>query len=396
MGGAEVALLNILAGIREVEPEWKLHLVVADDGVVADKARALGVSTSVLHFPASLARLGDASIGGPPRTERKRLTLLRRLLFASAGGAIYTVRLRSLLRRLAPDVIHTNGFKMHILGALAKPAGVPLIWHIHDYVSTRPVMAHLVKVFRKRCSLVLANSNSVGLDVRSVCGDVLPVQTFYNGVDTVVFSPDGPTLDLDSLSGLPPSGPAVVRIGLLATLARWKGHKTFLKALSLIPPDISWRGYVIGAALYQTDGSQCSIEELKKLTQELNISKSVGFTGFVEESASAMRFLDIVVHASTEAEPFGMVIIESMACGRALVSSASGGAAEIVDADINALSHPPGDAAVLAQQITSLATSPDLRRRLGLEGRATVERRFSQPRLATELIAVYQRELRYA
>jgi glycosyltransferase involved in cell wall biosynthesis len=396
MGGAEVALLNILASIKEVEPEWKLNLIVSDDGVVAAKARALGVTTSVLPFPRSLARIGDASTGGPAGRQGSRLVLLCRLLFASVAIAIYTARLRSLLRQMAPEVIHTNGFKMHILGALAKPSRVPLIWHIHDYVSMRPFMAHLVKMLRKRCSLVLANSNSVGLDIKSVCGDEMRVQTLNNGVDTLVFSPEGSTLDLDSLSGLPKPDQDVVRVGLLATLARWKGHKVFLRALSLIPPEIPWRGYIIGAALYQTDGSQCSIEELKTEAQQLGISDSVGFPGFIEEPAAAMRSLDVVVHASTQPEPFGLVIIEAMACGRALVASSAGGAAEIIDADVNALSHPPGDAAILAEKITSLATSPELRKRLGLAGRETVERRFGRSRLATELIAIYQRERRYA
>jgi hypothetical protein len=224
MGGAEAALLNILASIREVEPDWKLDLILSEEGVVAAQARALGVSITVLPFPRSLARIGDASTGGPAGSEGSQLALLWRLACATPGIAIYTARLWNLLRTLAPEVIHTNGFKMHILGALAKPSGVPLIWHIHDYVSMRPFMAHLVKMLRKRCSLVLANSNSVGLDIKSVCGDDVPVQTFYNGVDTAVFSPEGPTLDLDSLSGLPPPGHAVVRVGLLGTLARWKGQ----------------------------------------------------------------------------------------------------------------------------------------------------------------------------
>lgn len=66
MGGAEVALLDMLASIRHDQPEWKLHLIVSDDGIVAAKARALGVFTTILPFPASLARLGDASVGERP------------------------------------------------------------------------------------------------------------------------------------------------------------------------------------------------------------------------------------------------------------------------------------------------------------------------------------------
>ncbi len=390
MGGAEVALLNIFASIKDVEPDWKLELIISEDGVVAAKARELGVSTSILRFPGSLARIGDAGAGGPAGSEVSRPALLWRLAWATPGVVIYIARLRSLLRRLAPEVIHTNGFKMHVLGALAKPSTVPLIWHIHDYVSMRPFMAHLMKFFRQRCSLVLANSKSVELDIKAVCGDEMPVQTFYNGVDTAVFSPAGPTLNLDSLSGLPPAGPDVVRIGMLATLARWKGHETFLRAISQLPAELPWRAYVIGGALYQTNGAQSSTAELRAMAEQLGISSRVGFTDFVAEPASAMRSLDIVVHASTQPEPFGLVIVEGMACGRAVIASQAGGAAEIIEAEVNALPHTPGDAAGLAKRITELVTNRELRTRLGAAGRATAELHFNRTRLAKELIPIYR------
>ena len=399
-------MLDVLAGIREAEPGWHLHLIVSAEGPLAARARALGVGITVLPFPRSLARIGDASAGGPAGRQIGRLRLLSRLLFAGPGVANYLVRLRKLIRRLHPDVIHTNGFKMHIVGALAKPASVPLIWHIHDYVNSRPFMGRLIRRLQKRCSLVLANSNSVKSDIENVLfrgarnpptapGESARVLTIYNGVDTSVFSPDGPCLDLDELSGLPhpeesPEHP-IVRVGMLATFARWKGHEVFLRALALTPTDIPWRGYVIGGAQYQTDGSQFSIVELKSLARRLAVSDRVGFTGFVDHPAAAMRSLDIVVHASTEPEPFGLVIVEGMACGRAVIVSEAGGAAELFESGVTALGHMPGDAAQLAERITQLAADPDLRTRLGRAGRATVEQRFNRARLAQELVPIYRR-----
>ena len=406
MGGAEAALLEILINIREAEPEWRLDLIVSEEGPLAAKARAQGVSTVILPFPVSLARLGDSAAGGPAGNSTGRLSLLRQLLFASNGIRIYASSLRKLLRQLAPDVIHTNGFKMHILAALAKPAATPLIWHVHDYVQTRPLMARLMRLFRRRCNIALANSNSVALDLKAACGDTLEIQTVYNGIDTTVFSPRGARLDLDLLSGLPPAGPDIIRVGMLATFARWKGHEVFLRALSLIPPALPLRGYIVGDALYQTDGSQYSLAELKAMARELGVSERVGFSGFVDQPASAMRALDIVVHTSTEPEPFGLVIVEGMACGRAVIASEAGGAAELIrtksqanshtniETEISVLGHPPGDAAQLAERITRLATDPHLRARLGEAGRAIVEQRFNHARLAPELVPIYRRAQR--
>jgi glycosyltransferase involved in cell wall biosynthesis len=393
MGGAEVALLDLFASIREAEPEWKLELIVSAEGAVAARARALGVFTTVLPFPDSLARLGDAAAGGPAGDTTNRLHLLRQLAFANPGIAAYVSRLRRLLRQRKPDVIHSNGFKMHVLGATAKSRGVPLIWHVHDYVQCRPVMAALMKLFRRRCSLALANSISVAKDIQAACGDAFPIQTVYNGIDLNAFSPCGAPLDLDSLAGLPPAEPGTVRVGMLATLARWKGHETFLQALALVArdlPGLPVRGYIIGDALYQTDGSQYSFDELKGIAERLGISSRIGFTGFVDEPASAMRALDIVVHASTMPEPFGLVIVEAMACGRAVVASEAGGASELIETGKNALGHTPGDTAQLAERITQLANDPQLRARLGAAGRATAEHRFNRTRLATELVPIYR------
>jgi glycosyltransferase involved in cell wall biosynthesis len=302
---------------------------------------------------------------------------------------------------------------MHVLGALAKPRGTTLIWHIHDYVSSRPLMARLIKLLCNRCALIITNSESVKRDVEEVCGARVRVQTVYNAVDTKEFSPEGERLDLDSLSGLAANGSRepYVRIGLLATFGRWKGHDVFLRALSLLPPDISWRAYIIGEAIYQTDGSQFSRDELQSLAQQLGISDRVGFTGFVDQPAAAIRALDIVVHASVQPEPFGLTIVEAMACGRPVIVSNAGGAAELIQLkSINpngngsyvpstvcptqlALSHAPGNAEELADRISDLARDSTLCLELGGAGRSAVRKRFAISTLTDGLLQMYQLSL---
>ena len=389
-GGAEKSLLDMLASLRAAQPDWSLHLVVSENGPLVAQSRALGVSTTVTPFPLALSRLGDAATGGPAGHQQSRWSLIAGLLRAAPATLGYVRKLRRLLRELQPDVIHSNGFKMHVLAVWARPRRVPIIWHIHDYVSARPLMARLLRRYEKSCALAVANSKSVAADVQAVCGSRLLVKTIYNGIDLQEFSPDGPKSDLDALSGLPPVNGDTVRVGMVATLARWKGHETFLRAIAMIPPAISIRAYISGDALYQTNGSQHSLAELKELAAELGVAQRVGFTGFVKNSAEAMRALDIVVHASTEPEPFGLVIAEGMACGRAVIASAAGGVRELLTAGGNALSHQPGDANMLAECITHLAADSSMRRRLGAAARITAEQRFDRARLSSELIPIYQ------
>lgn len=384
VGGAERSLLDIFASLRAAEPSWTLRLVCTADGPLVGKAEALGVRTTVVPLPPALAQLGDGGV------ERGGLALATGLARGAPAAVAYLRRLRGVLRDLAPDVVHTNGFKMHVLGLWARPRRVPVVWHVHDFVGRRPVMSGLLRRHAGRCAAVIANSRSVAEDVRSVCGGRLQVHPVYNAVDLESFSPTGPVTDLDAAAGLPPADAGTVRVGLVATLAWWKGHETFLRAVSLLPPELPFRAYVVGGALYETARSQHSLELLRRTAERLGIADRVGFTGYVEDAAAALRALDVVVHASTEPEPFGLVIVEAMACGRALVASQAGGAAELISAGENALGHTPGDAASLAGCIEALVRDPALRERLGSTGRATAERSFDRSRLAAEIAPVYR------
>ena len=395
LGGAENVLLDVLASLRAARPAWPLHLIAASEGPLLERARALGVGAEVLAFPRTLARLGDAGAGGPAGHAVSRARLALRISASLPSVAGYVRALRRALLRLNPEVIHTNGLKMHALGAWARPRGAALVWHVHDYAGSRPFAARLLRASARGCDAVVANSESVAADVRRLTGGRLKVLTVANAVNLERFTPEGRTIDLDALAGLPLPAPDTVRVGLVATLARWKGHDTFLRALALLPADARVRGYVTGDALYQTDGSQYGLEELRRLAAELGVSGRVGFTGYVADAAAAMRSLDVVVHASTAPEPFGLVIAEAMACGRALIASEAGGALELFSAGENALGHTPGDAEGLASRITQLARDAPLRAALGRAGRATALRRFDRARLASELIPVYE-ELRKA
>jgi glycosyltransferase involved in cell wall biosynthesis len=394
LGGAESALLDLMASVRAAEPAWQLHLVMGADGPLATRAHELGVDVSVLPFPPDLASLGDAGSGGPAGAQTRRTALISKLLLATPSVIRYVGELRQALRGIQADLVHTNGFKMHVLGVRALPHhNVPVIWHVRDYVGLRPLMARLLRWHTSGCAAIVTNSKSVASDVRAVCGDDVEIHPVLDAIDLDVFSPTGATIDLDTRASLPQAENGTIRVGLLATMARWKGHETFLRALSLVPESANVRGYIIGGALYQTEGSQHSLSELKNLAVQLGVHEKVGFTGFVEDPASAIRALDIVVHASTQPEPFGLVIVEAMACGRALVASNAGGAAEIITPGKDALGHQPGDFKELAACILKLAADPSLRERLGESGHIKAREQFDRARLASELIPIYQEAL---
>ena len=104
----------------------------------------------------------------------------------------------------------------------------------------------------------------------------------------------------------------------------------------------------------------------------------------------ALRALDVVVHASTRPEPFGRVIAEGMACGRAVIAIRDGGAAELFEDGVSALGCPPRDPDALAEAIGRVVADSELRQRLGQAGRQAALTRFDRRRLAEPWSRVYE------
>ena len=169
MGGAERALLDLMRAVRGARPDWSLELVVPADGDFSAAARAHGIDTHILPLPLAVARLGDAGAGGPAGDGISKAGLLGRLALCAPQLAAYVRELKAFLALRDPDVIHSNGFKSHILAAWAAPRRSRVLWHVHDYVGARPLMSRLMRLHAGRCAAAIANSHSVARDLDAVC-----------------------------------------------------------------------------------------------------------------------------------------------------------------------------------------------------------------------------------
>lgn len=392
LGGAEMCLLDLLAMLRAAQPAWPLHVLLGDAGPLQPEVESLGVPCTVLPLPGNVARLGDAGLVIAGEGGSGRWQLAARGPGAALTAAAYLRRLRRTIHALAPDRVQTNSMKAHVLGAWAAPRGVPVVWHLHDYAGVRPVMARLLRWSARRAVEAVAVSQSVAADARRVLGPQTPVRTILNAIDLERFAPGpGDGAALDAAAGLPAAPAGTVRVGLVATFARWKGHTVFLEAAARLAADRPCRFYIVGGPIYRSAGSQYTLDELRSHAAALGLNERLGFAGYQADPAAALRALDVVVHASTRPEPFGRVIVEGMACGRAVIAIRDGGAAELFDDGVSAVGCPPGDAAALAEAIARLVADPELRHRLGRAGRQAALDRFDRRRLADQWSAVYNR-----
>lgn len=393
VGGAERTLLDLLDCLRRTpEAPW-LGLITGAEGPLTQQARDLGVETLALPLPSELASLGDSQLRGAGVSQLLRFGAS--VSRATPAAASHLFALRRALRDFRPTLVHSNGLKTHLLSALCAP-GAPVVWHIHDFLGERPLLRRVLRVAGVRAAAAIANSAAVAEDARHVLGR-LPVHPVHNGVDTERFSP-GPAegTRLDTLAGLSPAPQGTVRLGLVATYARWKGQELFLQAAARLRsrlPSLPVRFYVVGSPVYRTPGSQYSEAELRATAHALGLEGHVGFIPFQTEPTRIYRALDGVVHASTRPEPFGMTIVEAMSCARAVVVSAAGGAAELVQHGHDALTFSPGDAEGLTEALARLVQEPELRTRLGEEARRSVLARFTRERYAAQVRDVYTRVL---
>lgn len=388
LGGAERCLLDLMAAVRDASPDDELSLVTAGDGPLVARAAALGVTSIALPMPPALRGFGDSALG----LGRRRWLPVVAGTRAAVAGAGYAVRLRRAIATLRPHVIHSNGMKFHLLGALACGGATPVLWHLRDFVGSRRLMASALRLAAPRARSAIAISGAVAADARR-CMPTLPVEVCYDAIDVAEFSPASVGGSaLDALAGLPPAPAGTIRVGLVATYARWKGQDLFLRAVSRALAALPGaRFYVAGGPIYATHGSQFSRDELARLAGALGLRERVGFLPFQADPAWLFRALDVVVHASTRPEPFGRTIAEGMACGRAVIATRDAGAAELVHAGLDAELYPAGDEEALSRAMIRLAGDAGIRGRMGEAARATALSRFSRRRLGNELVALYAR-----
>jgi glycosyltransferase involved in cell wall biosynthesis len=372
MGGAERVLWNTLSYWQKNKANSICTVLLPGVGLFADFLQSQEIDCFLFDMDNKLSRLGDSTV-------RKENLLNRFLNLLIAIPSVYRAvrQLRKLILKGDPDFILANGFKAQILGALAAPKGLPVTWFIQDFVCNRSLVSKILpRVWNKNIQII-ADSQAVAADVARLIPKSL-IAIWYNTVDLDKFQPKKTKNSfLDEIAGfpLPWNG---LRIGLVATFAKWKGHKIFLQAAKIVleKTNAPVRFYVVGGAIYQSKNSQWSIEELKQESELLGVNNCVGFIGFQQDMAKVYNALDVVVHASTDPEPFGQVIIEGMACGKTVVVAAHGGAAEIGTSGLDCLQHLPGDANSLAECINYLIENEKVRENIGNEARATVVRSF--------------------
>jgi glycosyltransferase involved in cell wall biosynthesis len=177
-------------------------------------------------------------------------------------------------------------------------------------------------------------------------------------------------------------------LGIVGQLTPRKGQLELIEAFA--QADLSRATLlIVGAPLFNRDADYA--EQLEQEAESRGVARRVRLLGARSDVSAIMHALDLLVVNST-AEPFGLVILEAMACGTPVLATAVDGIPEIVEHGRSGWLVPPGqrDSRLLADAITRLSRDPELRTRLAEQGRERVTAKFSLDRYLSELESFYE------
>ena len=151
----------------------------------------------------------------------------------------------------------------------------------------------------------------------------------------------------------------------VSRMEAWKGHALHLEALSMLKDLQDWVCWQVGGA--QRPNEVEYFEGLKQKAAGLGIGDRVLFLGQRSDVPRLLAAADIHCQPNAGPEPFGIAFIEALRAGLPVVTTALGGACEIVDETCGLL-VPPGDAESLAASLRRLIENGNLRTSLGANG----------------------------
>lgn len=358
-----------------------------------------GTGIVAFHNAAELARRGHdvhvftATVANAPAEETiDGVTVHRLRPWLKHGNAAFVPQLYWHLRSF--EVVHVHlpfyGGAEAVL-ALRARTKVPIITTHHQDVVIPGIIGLIseghdrlvARNLMENAKFACFTSQDYGQHSKFAQGAALDICVLPNGVDIDRFRP-GP-----SLAGLAKEigtvgSQVVLFVGALDRSHYFKGVDRLLEAVSKLGnPNVKF--VIVGSGDLRDDYIRHAVT--------LNVSERVVFPGYVPDEllADYYRLADVTVLPSiTVGEAFGLVLLESLACGTPVIASNLPGVRTVVADGVDGYLVEPGNAADLANKLgTMLGLSKEQRQAMGEAGRRKVEERYSWKSIGDRLEQIY-------
>jgi alpha-maltose-1-phosphate synthase len=367
-----------------------------------------GAGVHVEHLVPAVRRLVDVDVHcfGEPRSGHPDTHAhLPPPSLADANPALQTlgVDLSMVAALGGVDVVHSHTWYANMAGHLAKVLhGVPHVVTAHSLEPRRPWKAEQLgggyrlsswveRTAYEAADAVIAVSAGMRRDVLDCYPTLDPdrVHVVHNGIDTDFYHPD-PARDAVRAAGVDPDRPSVVFVG---RITRQKGLAHLVAAAHRIDQDAQ---IVLCAGAPDTPEiaaeTEAAVAELAAARPGVVWVRRMLPTAEVRQLLSAAT----VFVCPSVYEPLGIVNLEAMACGTAVVASDVGGIPEVVaDGETGLLVHlDEGDVdgfrSGLADAVNALLADPSRAATMGAAGRARAEREFGWAQAAARTVEIYR------
>jgi len=326
-GGIETVLAT-LARNRSAAPDLHQHFAVCFEGRLATELVGTGASVEIL---------------GPVRASRP-------WTWAAARR-----KLGRILSREAFDVVACHGSWVHATfgSTISKTAARLVLW-LHGPVTGRHWLERWAAWAPPH--LAIANSWFTARESRGIPSGT-PIHVLYSPVESPASGrPDDRAQTRASLA----AGNSTTVILSAARMEAWKGQHVLITALGKLPSSLDWVAWVAGGA--QRRKEEQYAKELADIARGAGIDDRIHFLGQRSDVPRLMLAADVYCQPNTEPEPFGVSFVEALYSGLPVVTTAMGGALEVIDPTCGLLAPPDPDS--VASALTRLATDRSLRLRL--------------------------------
>lgn len=302
--------------------------------------------------------------------------------------------IRTTLRELKPDIVHTHSSKAGIIGRRAAwSVGVPAVHTIHgaSFHTGQSTLAYNAYRWLERRAAPWTSAFISVCDAMTehyVRAGIAPRERFttiYSGMDVEPFlHPPRPREEVRRELDLQPHQVAIAKV---ARLFHLKGHEFLIRAAKIIcdrHPE----------AVFVLIGDGLLRENIEREIAALGIADRFRFTGLVPPSRipELIHAADIVAHTSVW-EGLARVLPQALISGRPVVSYDIDGAREVCLPGETGFLLPPESVEELADALGQLIASPALRERFGQTGRARFTDQFRHEFMTRQIRAVYERVL---
>lgn len=279
------------------------------------------------------------------------------------------------------DIIHSHlpwsGF---LSRGLYKKIKLPVIYTEHNIQEKyHPLTRFLNKITFNNQTMALGVSEDVTRSIKENIYPSIPVQTLFNGVNTLKFKRDEISgKKVKEEFGIPQD--AFV-IGNLAVFRKQKNIPLWIEAFNELQKKYdNIYGLIVGAGPEE--------ENIKKMIKNYNLQNCIKLPGLQSDTVRFFSAMDIFM-MSSDFEGLPIALLEAMSSGCAIVSTSAGGVEEVVENDKNGLLVPVGDVDSLFQRAAGLIEKPEKLKRLQLAARKRVEDAFSLQNMVNSLEEIY-------